>query len=218
MIRVCIVCEGQTEVEFVRSCVAPHLLSHAIMAYPSLLRAPSGRHRGGRVTVERLVRFLSREYRHADRLTTLVDLYGFQDGQTRSADALQETIMAGLRALGLPGFRPEFVIPYIQRHEFEALLFSDVEYFGELIDGWDERTRQRLHAVQSAFDNPEDINASPETAPSRRLLDILPAGSYRKTLHGPLIAESIGLPRIRQRCPRFDRWMTMLEQWGSDQI
>ncbi|MDO5056076.1 MAG: DUF4276 family protein [Lautropia sp.] len=215
MIRVCIVCEGQTEVEFVRSCIAPHLLSHTVLAYPSLLRAPSGRHRGGRVTVERLVRFLSREYRHADRLTTLVDLYGFQDRQARSADALQNAILAALKALQLPGFRPEFVIPYVQRHEFEALLFSDVEHFGELIDGWDERTRQRLQAVQSAYENPEDINDSPETAPSRRLLDILPPGSYRKTLHGPLIAESIGLPRIRQRCPRFDQWISMLEQWGA---
>lgn len=34
-------------------------------------------------------------------------------------------------------------------------------------------------------------------------------------LHGPLIAESIGLPRIRQRCPRFDQWISMLEQWGA---
>jgi hypothetical protein len=59
MIRVCVVCEGPTEVEFVKGCLAPYLLPSGVLAYPSLLQAPSGRHRGGRVTVERLVKFIS---------------------------------------------------------------------------------------------------------------------------------------------------------------
>ncbi|WP_449221186.1 hypothetical protein [Tistrella mobilis] len=59
---VCIVCEGATEVEFVEGCLAPHLMDHGVSAYPSILRAPSGGHRGGRVSVERLARFLSHQW------------------------------------------------------------------------------------------------------------------------------------------------------------
>ena len=61
MIRVCIVCEGQTEVAFVRNCRVSHLLGFGVQAYPSILRAPSGKHRGGRGTVERLVNFMFHE-------------------------------------------------------------------------------------------------------------------------------------------------------------
>ncbi|HHB90288.1 MAG TPA: DUF4276 family protein [Anaerolineae bacterium] len=33
----------------------------------------------------------------------------------------------------------------------------------------------------------------------------------RKTLHGPMIIKRIGLASIRERCPHFDAWVTMLE-------
>lgn len=46
MIRVCIVCEGQTEVEFVKNCLAPYLLSHEVLAFSIAtsvaIRQPSG--------------------------------------------------------------------------------------------------------------------------------------------------------------------------------
>ena len=34
---------------------------------------------------------------------------------------------------------------------------------------------------------------------------------YRKALHGPLIAETIGLDAIREECPRFNQWVECLE-------
>lgn len=65
MRRVCVVCEGQTEVEFIKSCVAPYLYTENYSIYPSIIQAPSGRHRGGRVTVERLVDFMRHQYHEA---------------------------------------------------------------------------------------------------------------------------------------------------------
>ncbi|MGQ0799956.1 MAG: hypothetical protein ACT4NL_07600 [Pseudomarimonas sp.] len=56
------------------------------------LQSPSGRHRGGRISVERLAQFISREFHAADRLTTLVDFYGVQDAEGRSRDALEERV------------------------------------------------------------------------------------------------------------------------------
>lgn len=74
MIRICIVCEGQTEVEFVKSCLAPYLLCSQVLAFPSLLQAPSGNHRGGRVTVERLVKFISHQYHQADLIAEAIGI------------------------------------------------------------------------------------------------------------------------------------------------
>ena len=35
---------------------------------------------------------------------------------------------------------------------------------------------------------------------------------YRKRLHGPFIAEDIGLATLRAECRRFGDWMDRLEQ------
>ncbi|WP_199769702.1 DUF4276 family protein [Aeromonas sp. ASNIH2] len=52
------------------------------------------------------------------------------------------------------------------------------------------------------------MNNSPQTAPSKRILALVP--NYKKTLHGPLIAEDIGLDAIRAQCPHFNRWIERL--------
>jgi hypothetical protein len=213
MIRVGIVCEGQTEVEFVKSCITPYLLNHGVNAYPTILQAPSGRHRGGRVTIERLARFLSHEYHAADRLTTLVDFYGFQDADGRSRPELEQAIVDAVAGI-TTGFDPRFVRPYVQMHEFEGLLFSDVQQFQYVLDGWDASVCQVLVGIRAKFATPEDINNSPITAPSKRILAAFPEGTYSKTEHGPVIAEAIGLAVIREQCPQFDEWMNMLEAWG----
>lgn len=215
MKRVCIVCEGPTEVEFVRACLGPYLLGAQVIAFPTLLQAPSGRHRGGRVTVERLVKFMSHQYHEVDRLTTLVDFYGFQDRDGRNRAELEAAILAGV-AQRTSGFDARFVLPYVQMHEFEGLLFSDVEQFEWVQDGWNQDTRAALADVRAAFPCPEDINDHPETAPSKRLLKIFGDATYSKTEHGPLIAEAIGVDVIRQQCPLFNDWVGKLQAWGND--
>lgn len=215
MIRVCVVCEGQTEVEFIKQCVGPHLIKFNVHAYPAILMAPSGRHRGGRVTVDRLVRFLSHQYHEADRLTTLVDFYGFQDRDGRCAEELECEIFEGVEKI-TTGFDGRFVSPYIQMYEFEGLLFSDVEQFQYVLDGWTDEVKEELLAIRDKFDTPEHINNSPETAPSKRILRAFEPGTYSKTEHGPIIAAEIGIDKIRKQCPRFDRWIGKLQAWGGD--
>lgn len=108
-----------------------------------------------------------------------------------------------------------FVRPYVQMYEFEGLLFSDIEQFQYVLDGWDAEVRKILIRIREQFSTPEDINNSRQTAPSKRILDAFPNGSYNKTEHGPVIADAIGLEKIRQQCPNFNAWMSMLEGWGS---
>lgn len=215
MIRVCIVCEGQTEVAFVRNCLVSHLLGFGVQAYPSILRAPSGKHRGGRVTVERLVNFMFHEYHCCQCITTLVDFYGFQDQDGRTNVELEQAILQGLQQR-IPNLNPQRVRPYLQMHEFEALLFADVEAF-QLLDGCDESTRQALQVIKDRYESPEDINDGKETAPSKRILRCVKQGSYSKTEHGPFILELIGLATIRQQCRGFGQWLSWLESKGQQQ-
>jgi hypothetical protein len=214
MIRVCIICEGPTEVEFVNRCLEPYLRPSGISAYGTLLSARSGRHRGGRVTVDRLARKLSLHYSEADRVTTLVDFYGFQDRGWRGRAQLEADIAAATQAI-TTGYDQRFVLPYVQMHEFESLLFTNPANFEWVEDGWSDVVKNALLAVAQAFSNPEDINDSPETAPSKRILSIFPVGTYSKPEHGPLIAEATGIEAIRAKCPAFHEWVGKLQAWGA---
>jgi hypothetical protein len=214
MTRVCVVCEGPTEANFVQRCLAPYLAPDGVYAYGSIIQAPSGRHKGGRITVERLARHMSHEFHAFDRVTTLVDFYGFKDRDDRTRAQTELAILEKSLAL-TTGLDPRFVLPYVQLHEFEGLLFSDPTAFEWVQDGWSEEVLQSLSDVASAFDSPEHINDSPETAPSKRILRIFPEGAYSKTEHGPLIAESIGIDAIRAKCPAFSDWVGKLQAWGD---
>ena len=100
-------------------------------------------------------------------------------------------------------------IPYVQMHEFEALLFSDPARFAAGISRPD--LHAKLHGIGSRFDTPEHINDSPKTAPSKQVIEVFPGYERQKPLLGVLAALEIGLPKIRQQCPLFDAWLRKLE-------
>jgi hypothetical protein len=58
---------------------------------------------------------------------------------------------------------------------------------------------------------PEEINESPETAPSKRIIKYFPAYAGQKSQVGPLIAQDIGLSKLRERCLHFNEWIIKLE-------
>jgi len=102
----------------------------------------------------------------------------------------------------------ERFIPYIQLHEFETLLFSDINGF-EYIFG-DERSKVRQIAqIIAEYPEPERINDSPQTAPSKRILAIFP--NYQKVEMGSLIALENSIENIISKCPHFAAWITQLK-------
>ena len=68
--------------------------------------------------------------------------------------------------------------------------------------------RKKTNAIVRAYANPEDINSSPDKAPSKRLLAI--HANYDKILEGNLIALCVGIDTILNRCPRFKNWIEKL--------
>ena len=153
------------------------------------------------------------QYHEVDRITTFVDFYGFQDANGRTAAQLENAITDGLSAE--VNIEPRFILSYVQLHEFEALLFSDVDKFEYVLDGWNESVRETLEAISNQFATPEDINNHPTTAPSKRILKSFAPGTYSKTIHGPIIAEEIGIETIRIKCPGFNLWLEKLELWKT---
>ncbi|MBX9891544.1 MAG: DUF4276 family protein [Chitinophagaceae bacterium] len=99
-------------------------------------------------------------------------------------------------------------VPYIQLHEFEGLLFTDMRGFSQ-IPSCDAKALSELKEIVDTYQNPELINDGPETAPSKRLKKIIPG--YDKPLYGSYIALENGLESIINKCPRFRNWLEILE-------
>jgi hypothetical protein len=108
---------------------------------------------------------------------------------------------------------PRF-IPYIQLHEFEAILFCDPTYFAYFYDECEAQIAE-LQAIADRHDTPELINDGPNTAPSKRIVAQIPDYEDAKAAVGPEIAELIGLETIRSKCPHFHAWLSRLEKLGS---
>lgn len=107
------------------------------------------------------------------------------------------------------------LLPYIQLFEFEGLLFSDVQAIDECFTLTLDAPSQleKLHHIRSQYPTPEHINDGDNTAPSKRLSALYPI--YDKVLHGSLISETIGLNKLRQECPHFDKWVSCLEHLAT---
>ena len=68
-----------------------------------------------------------------------------------------------------------------------------------------------VNAIVEACGEPEKINNSRETAPSKRLNNLKTSGKFKKTTEGITIAEQIGIDKMRARCPLFNEWLNKIE-------
>ena len=209
MIRLAIVVEGETEEEFVKAVLASHLRSRGVEPQPI---KPRGR--GGNITVALLAEKMSKLQWNFDHVTSLVDFYGFrgrQQGET--VEDLEMRVNTDVtRLVGSDSDRSR-TFTYVQRHEFEGLLFSEVAAFSALLD-LPSQSVESLRGIRASFETPEDIDDGPTTAPSKRIMQLVPG--YRKRLYGPLLAEEMGLQAMRAECPRFDSWVSRLESLGDE--
>ncbi len=210
--RLAVSVEGRTEEEFVKRVLSRHLRTHGIEAKPVILGRARGRGRGGNVSAERLAREMADLSGSFGAVTSLVDYYGFRDQGRKTVGELEEELRSRIgRLRGRRGAGR--ILPYVQRHEFEGLLFSDVSEFGYPAT-FPDGCVAALRTVRARFRSPEDIDDGVRTAPSKRIAEVIP--NYDKVLYGPMLAGRIGLDRIRAECRRFDAWVTDLEALGSE--
>lgn len=222
MIRVYIIVEGQTEETFVNEVLAPELHTKQIHTIAKLIGKPG--HQGGVLNYQRakndIIMFLKQD--HTAYCTTMFDYFRLPNdfpgmplgpilSTSEKAKVLEEAIYQDIRASMDENLRPDRFRPYIQMHEFEAMLFSNPNSFAKGICRGD--LSEDFINIRKSFDTPEDIDDGPNTAPSKRIISFYPG--YEKPTLGALAAIEIGLQSIRQQCPHFDEWVAKLEALGN---
>jgi hypothetical protein len=225
MNRVIAVVEGYAEQAFVRDVLAPWLAVRGVGFGARLVGKPG--HKGGVGEYHRAQRDILTLLRQESStiVTTMFDFYGMPSswpgrkkartgGHARKAATVERAILADVAKQMGPKFNEKRFLPYIQMHEFEALLFSRPETIAEVIPH--AKASDDLKAIRDEFSTPEEIDDDPQTAPSKRIERLCPA--YQKPLHGAIAARRIGIEVIRQECPHFNEWLTVLELLGQTSV
>lgn len=210
MKRLIIIVEGQTEEEFVNQVLAPYFANKGILSVIPIKIATSSTSKGGFVNYQHLKNDVLKRIREKDVIiSTFVDYFRVPTSipnyaACQSLSNVNDRINCLESAIATDINYSNF-IAYIQKHEFEALLFSSNIGFENL---YDEDVINETASVISEYHNPEDINSRPEFAPSKRLLNIM--GSYEKVFEGNMIALEVGVTTMLEKCPRFKNWVEKL--------
>lgn len=222
MVRLNMIVEGQTEEAFVNRLLKPLLANRNVFVAVRCVETGRRGHkifRGGLLNYEKAKKDITlwmKEDQGADaKFTTMFDLYRLPDNFPSAAKARQQTNINDRLKILEDSFAQSIndhrFIPYIQLHEFEALLFSDIEKLSFYYP--DQKSNiNKLVEQSKKFANPEHINDGPTTSPSKRIIHELNSYDGDKASAGPEVATQIGLATIRAKCPHFNFWLSQLEE------
>ncbi len=214
-----VLAEGQTEETFLREVLTQHLASFDLHLTPIIIstkRVKSGlKFKGGVTSYLQLKNELQNLLgdHSVNAVTTMIDYYGlprdFPGFATRPETASCYRRVAHMEKALKADLQSSRFLPYLSLHEFEALLLTSPS---EVDAAFPISVADPLATMVARVESPEEINDGPHTHPAARIQRLLP--TYRKPLHGPMIASRIGLETMRRKCPHFDGWVTRLEEIG----
>lgn len=222
-IDIYIIVEGRTEQTFVRDVLAPRMAHKKIWLTPVLIGKPG--HKGGAVRFDRAANDIGNflRQRNDTYVSTMFDYFGIdpkwpgktdvirriRNGAALTANQKAEILESATQdeiVKTFSGCDPENrFIPYIEMHEFEALLFSHPDILAEQTG----INVSQIREILEAYGDPEEIDDDPAKAPSKRLVSL--KSGYRKVAMGKAVSEAIGIQTIRKKCLHFDRWLAKLE-------
>ena len=222
--------EEETEKAFVDGVLAPHLGGRGYASISA--RLIGGRRsrasRGGGVSWPSVRRGIVQHLKEDERafVTTMVDYYGMPQSKStqwpgrvaanslplpQRAGAVQNAIGADIAKHMGEEFDTRRFIPYVSMHEFEALLFADCGRFASAVERPD--LADAMQGILDQFGDPEAIDDSKETAPSKRILKLMP--NYDKVAFATIGIRADDLDTVRSRCANFARWLERLESVAS---
>lgn len=219
-VRLNFVVEGPTERRFIENVLRPHLANYSIWVAARCVETSRSRGRkysGGvrdYAKAKRDVERWMKEDQNSDaRFTTMFDLYALPGDFPGYEKARQEsdpyTRIRLLEDALWEDISDRRFVPYLQLHEFEALLLSDPEKLQERFNRHSAGIRRLAQVAGQS--NPELINDGYETAPSKRIIREIPEYESDKASSGPIVAERIGLAILRAKCHHFSAWLGKLE-------
>ena len=219
--RLNITAEGQTEERFVKQTLSVHLGNFNISTDVRCVLTSKDKnkfYRGGLIGYSKakndILTWLKEAKNPDVRFTSMFDLYAlpndfpnFEESRKITDVYKRVEFLESAFAEDIDDYR---FIPYIQLYEFETLLLSkpeelEVEYFDHL------NAINKLKTLLIQFGNPELINDNPETAPSKRIIKLIPEYEYNKISAGATIAGIIGIDWLKNSCQHFNDWVLKLE-------
>lgn len=229
-IRLHITAEGQTEERFVKTVLAPYLGERGVWADARSVLTSRDRHAGRQYrggwrrgcaypTAKADICTWMKEDRHPDvRFTTMFDLYGlpsdfpgYSDAQKQKSPYPRVAVLEDALAADINGtLNDTRFIPYIQLHEFEALILADPQQLEWEFFEHDAAIHQLVEMVEAEGGNPELIDDGETTAPSKRIIAEIAEYEARKATLGPLVADKIGMETLLERCRHFAAWVNRL--------
>jgi hypothetical protein len=155
MTRVIIICEGKTEKEFIKKIVGPHLTGFGINVFHPILGKPGkkgGDVKGARIVGDVVTILLNDQSAYC---TTFFDFYGMKsdvpgrseagsksDHQEKKQiveDAIFKAIKEKVGDTAIRRFKS-----YVQMHEFEGLLFSNIKKMSLSLGDGDSKIEQQI--------------------------------------------------------------------------
>lgn len=224
-IEIMAIVEGKSEEIFINLLLKPYLANKNIFMYATQVTKPG--QKGGDVRFTRVKRDLELhlKQRSDTYVTTLVDYYGTKEwpgledvppqaSPARIAQIVNSATKEEVATLFAGQQAERRFIPYMAIHEFESLLFSDSSAIAMELNV----SKADVDSVLTECREPEAINNSSQTAPSKRLDSWSKNGEFPKTTVGITIAQAIGIATMREKCSLFNRWIETFEtiQGGLD--
>ena len=206
-----IYCEGQTEESFVNDVLYPYFSSMDIYVTPIIhktKRTPTKAFKGGVSKYAPIKDELIKLCQDSNCIvTTMFDYYAmpedtpFIDHQDidiyKRIDFIENAINEDI---GYKNLLFNLVL-----HEFEALLFSEPQAFEHIAS---DRVVRQLQAIRNSAETPEHINNSAETAPSKRIQNVV--NGYSKVRQGIIVAKYIGIDKMMSECRHFSAWINKI--------
>lgn len=220
-----VLCEGQTEQGFVEEVLRPYLQKNGVTGVKSILLTTNKKKnaRGGMLSygqaicdLNLLIHTKSDGMNERHVFTTMFDLYAlpedFPGYNKRNESHDPYSMVHILESEFAKEVNDERFIPYIQLHEFEALLFCGISYIMKLYPESKKRCDQLIRDLQKTG-NPELINDGRSTAPSKRIIKAVEGSGkahYNKPKTAKYVTGQIGIDQLRSKCKHFNDWINRL--------
>jgi hypothetical protein len=223
-----ILCEGQTEELFAKQVLKDYLKDFGIVVKTTILITNKKKNiRGGMLNYQQakndldlLIKQHAKKTHETHYFTTMFDFYalpndfpGYEDAH-KSANCYL-TINKIEENFSNDVNHHKF-IPYIQLHEFEALVFCGLD---NLLEDYPDMGKQinNLKKILTCYnDNSELIDNNPSTAPSKRIIkEFELKHHYDKVKSGTFVTDKVGILALKDKCRHFKDWIDKLEHLAN---
>ncbi|MDE5938440.1 MAG: DUF4276 family protein [Lachnospiraceae bacterium] len=217
-----IVTEGQSETNFVNRVMVPYFADRCILIPITVVTKTDSRrgktYKGGVGNYGQirntLLNTLANAAKNADSyVTTMFDFYrlpidvpGVLDAE-KVSDPYKKVEIIEREIQKAEEYDGKFFFPYIELHEFEAMIFSDIT---KLEEAYFEEDLTALKECVKVQGNPELINDGAETAPSKRIMNCI--DNFDKANVGVDVLGKIGIENIAAKCRHFAEWLQRIEE------